>query len=178
MDNDSFNSLGLEGVTLNSDSTSLATAKTDSDPTTTSTAPTDDVSTKEPSVKETDSQASSDQKSNPDDISDEEAVNLFIDSLIKEKGVETPTPEIKEDLRNDLKNQLLEQIDRSLIGELPDDKLDELNHIVETDGQIDPQVIAKMVEEAHLDVTDIVSTTMKRFRDIYLGKENVEQAEK
>ena len=88
-----------------------------------------------------------------------------------EKGVSAPTPEIEADLKNELKDQLLREIDRSLIGELPDDKLEELNRLATANGQIKPDVIAKMVEESNLDVTDIVGTTMARFREIYLKDE-------
>ena len=45
-------------------------------------------------------------------------------------------------------------------------------------GQIEPDVIAKMVEESNLDITDIVGTTMARFREIYLGdKSNTDSTE-
>ena len=78
------------------------------------------------------------------------------------------TNAIKEDVKKDLKDQLLREIDRSLIAELPDDKLEELNRMAAANGQIDPNEIAKRIEESNLDVTDIVGTTMARFREIYL----------
>ena len=44
-------------------------------------------------------------------------------------------------------------------------------------GQIDPEVIAKMVQEANIDVEEVTGITMARFRDIYLGNESNKTAE-
>lgn len=106
----------------------------------------------------------------PNNLSDEEVIDLFIEGIMAEKGVEAPTEEIKNDLKNDLKNQLLQQIDRSLVAELPDDKLEELNNKAAADGELNPEEVAKAIEEANLDVTEITAGTMQRFREIYLGK--------
>lgn len=142
--NDSFNSLGLDGVTMHD-----APAKTSS--------------------QSSDDKAISDKEL--DDLTNEEVIDLFIRGIMEEKGVTAPTPEIGQSIFEDLRTQLLEQIDRSLIAELPDDKLEELNKLALEKGQIDPQLIAKMVEEAHLDVAEITGITMERFREIYLGKD-------
>lgn len=170
--NDDFASLGLEGVTMQNNST-LATPTeptaepaTESNPEPTPNAePTTPVASNEPVITST---------TNADDdilndLTDEETIDLFIEGIIEEKGVKAPTEEIQQDLKKDLKNQLLQQIDRSLIAELPDDKLEELNRLAATEGKINPDIIAKMIEEAHLDVTDIVGTTMAHFREIYLS---------
>ncbi|MBR2766489.1 hypothetical protein IKD67_00130 [Candidatus Saccharibacteria bacterium] len=150
MDNNDFNSLGLDGVTLREDLSN------------TNPAP---AASNEPASQE---QNATDGSSILNDLSDEETIDLFVEGIMIEKGVEAPTEEIKQDLKNNLKDQLLKEIDRSLIGELPDDKLEELNRLATEQGQIDPNLIAQMIEEAKLDVTDIVGTTMVRFREIYL----------
>ena len=109
------------------------------------------------------------------DLTDEETIDLFVEAIMDEKGVNAPTEEIKEDIKKDLKNQLLQEIDRSLIMELPEDKLEELNRMATANGQIDPNVIANMIKDASLDVTEIVGTTMARFREIYLNGADNEQ---
>lgn len=123
-------------------------------------------------------------KTNPQGTDDElnnltndEAIDLFIRGIMEEKGVKTPTDEIAKDIFEGLRNSLLEQIDRSLIAELPDDKLEELNRMASQNGQIDPEVIAKMVQEANIDVEEVTGITMARFRDIYLGNESNKTAE-
>ncbi|MBR3055959.1 hypothetical protein IKG64_01415 [Candidatus Saccharibacteria bacterium] len=140
--NDSFNSLGLDGVTMHDNSTQTPAQQTNGA-----------VSDKE-----------------LDDLTNEEVIDLFIRGIMEEKGVTAPTPEIEQSIFEDLRTRLLEQIDRSLIAELPNDKLEELNKLALEKGQIEPQLIAKMVEEAHLDVAEITGVTMERFREIYLGK--------
>lgn len=150
--NDTFNSLGLEGITLQESTTAQPTdgaASTDSPANTGSADGADNIL---------------------NDLSDEETIDLFIEGIMEEKGIKAPTDEIQQDLKQDLKNQLLTQIDRSLIAELPDDKLEELNRMAVANGQIDPNLIAQMVEDAHLDVTDIVGNTMVRFRELYLSQ--------
>lgn len=114
-------------------------------------------------------------KTNTDDalvnLTDEESINLFVEGLMDEKGINATSEELKNDIFMDLKTRLLEEIDRSLVAELPEDKLDELAKMAAKDGKIEPEIIAKMVEEANLNVEEITGVTMAKFRDLYLGKE-------
>lgn len=103
------------------------------------------------------------------DLNDEETIDLFIEGIMEEKGANAPTAEISEDAKRSLKDKLLKEIDRSLIAELPDDKLEELSHMAIENGQIDPSLIADKIAEANLDITDIVGSTMAQFRELYLS---------
>lgn len=103
-------------------------------------------------------------------LSDGEVIDLFIEGLMEEKHINAPTEEIRQKVFNDLKNQLLTEIDRSLIAELPDDKLEELNRAAATTGQLDPVAVADAIKAANLDVTEITGITMQRFRDLQLGQ--------
>lgn len=124
------------------------------------------------SNKQTKTPNPADNADNLDNLTDDEVIDLFIRGIMQEKGVDAPTPEIEQDIFEGLRTNLLEQIDRSLIAELPDDKIDELNRMATNDGKIDPTVIAKMIEESHLNTAEITGATMARFRDIYLGQES------
>jgi len=114
--------------------------------------------------------ANTNNTTNLDNLTDEETIDLFIRGIMQEKGVDFPNEEIEQDAANDLKTKLLEQIDRSLIAELPDDKLEQLNAMAAQDGQLNPDTVAQMIEDAHLDVAEITGITMERFREIYLGQ--------
>lgn len=105
----------------------------------------------------------------PDDLSDEEMIDLFVEGLMEEKGIEPGDEPYKSDIFVDLKKQLMSEIDRSLIAELPDDKLDEFNKKVESGEQIDPAAVAQAVTDAKLDVSKIVLGTMARFKELYLN---------
>lgn len=177
--NDAFDSLGLEGVSLHNN-LNTPTASVEEKPTTEPEPAAPAVTEPALTEPETKPEATPQIDNNDDtlnDLSDEETIDLFVEGIMEEKGVNAPTEEIRQDLKNDLKNQLLQEIDRSLIAELPDDKLEELNRIVVANGQVDPEVIAKMIQDANLDVTDIVGTTMVRFREIYLGQNKTVSAE-
>ena len=104
-------------------------------------------------------------------LTDEESINLFIEGLMEKKGIDSTSEELKNDIFMDLKTRLMEEIDRSLVAELPDEKLEELSAKAEKDGQLDPEEVAKAIEEANLDVEEIVGMTMAKFSDIYLGTE-------
>ena len=114
-------------------------------------------------------------KTNADDalvnLTDEESINLFIEGLMDEKGINATSEELKKDIFLDLKTRLLEEIDRSLVAELPEDKLDELAKMAAKDGKVAPEVVAKMIEEANLNIEEITGVTMAKFRDLYLGSE-------
>ncbi len=105
----------------------------------------------------------------PVNLTDEQAISLFIEGLMEEKGVAVGSDELQKDIFNDLKTRLMEEIDRSLISELPDEKLEELQKMTENGGKIEPEVIAKMIEEANLNVEEITAGTMAKFRELYLG---------
>lgn len=103
------------------------------------------------------------------DLTDDETIDLFIYGIMKEKGTAIGSDQVQATIFKDLKTQLLQEIDRSLIAELPDDKLDELNKMAIEKGQIEPSIIADMIDKANLDTVEIVGSTMAKFREIYLG---------
>ncbi len=182
--NQDLNSMGLEGISLEGNAPTPDSTETEQPATAEPVAPAEETSAPEtePAPASTNQDDQTEQTEISDDIlndlSDEETIDLFIEGIMDEKGVSAPTPEIEADLKNELKEQLLREIDRSLIGELPDDKLEELNRMATANGQIDPKVVADAIEGSNLDVTNIVGTTMARFREIYLKDEqNTDSAE-
>ncbi len=110
------------------------------------------------------------QNASQGNLTDDEVIDLFIDGIIEEKGIKAPTDEIRQAHHDELKNQLVTEIERSLVGELPDEKLDELNQKVSADGKLDPAVVVEAIKEANLDTTEIIGVTMERFRELYLGQ--------
>ncbi len=110
-------------------------------------------------------------------LSDDEVIDLFVEGLIEKKGLDIPTEEIKQDLHTKLKTQLLTEIDRSIVAELPDDKLEELTKLASESGELSPEIVANAVSEANLDVTDITGATMQRFAEMYLNGSSSQQAE-
>ena len=112
-----------------------------------------------------------------ENLNDDEVIDLFIDGLMEEKGTAAPTAEVHQDIHDNLKNQLLTEIDRSIIAELPDDKLEELTRAAASEGELSPEVVAKAVEASNINVTEITGVTMQRFRDLYLNNANQQKTE-
>ena len=110
-------------------------------------------------------------------LTDEESINLFIEGLMEKKGIDSTSEELKHDIFMDLKTRLMEEIDRSLVAELPDEKLEELSAKAEKDGKLDPEEVANAINEANLNVEEIVGGTMAKFMDIYLGTDEKSIAE-
>ena len=110
-------------------------------------------------------------------LTDDEAINLFVEGLMEEKGIELGDEPYKSDIFVDLKNRLLVEIDRSLISALPDEKLDMFNAKVEKGEQIDPKEMATAIADSKIDVEKVVAITMARFRDLYLGSDDLNKDE-
>lgn len=111
------------------------------------------------------------------DLTDDESINLFIEGIMDEKGLADQSEEMKEDIFANLKTRLLEEIDRSLVAELPDDKLDELSKTVAKDGQVAPETVGEMVKEAGINVEEVVGGTMAKFRELYLNEDEAGEQE-
>lgn len=108
----------------------------------------------------------------PVDLTNEQSIDLFIEGLIEEKGLKVEGNDVHTDIFNDLKTRLMEEIDRSLVSELPDGALDDLSkQIAANDGKIAPEIVAEKIAEAGINTEEVVGKTMAKFKDIYLGTE-------
>ncbi|MFV0485001.1 MAG: hypothetical protein ACK5MU_02100 [Candidatus Saccharimonadales bacterium] len=98
-------------------------------------------------------------------------VEQFIDQLITDKGVSGLTDEVRTELRADLTQRLVDQIDRAVINALPEDKAIELSEKLDDDNFGDDQV-NDFIRDSGVDVQKISLETMLRFRELYLGAGN------
>jgi len=117
------------------------------------------------------------QNNNDINLTDDESINLFVEGLMEEKGIELGDEPYKNDIFVDLKNRLLTELDRSLIAALPDEKLDAFNEKVKNGEQIDPKELAKAIAEADIDTEKVTAITMAKFRDLYLGTDDLNKDE-
>ena len=95
-------------------------------------------------------------------------IDEFIEQLLKDKDVTDLAPETKAELISDMKTRLLDQVNRAAIMELPDDKAEELAHLVEDPNFTDEQM-AEFVQNAGVNLTEVALETMLKFRSFYLG---------
>lgn len=96
-------------------------------------------------------------------------IDEFIESLLNDKGIEVE-PEIREDLKADMKAKLLDQIDRAAIQALPEDKAAELAKKVEEPNFINEDM-TKFIQDSGVNLAEVALETMLKFRNFYLGTE-------
>ena len=97
-------------------------------------------------------------------------IDEFIESLLKDKGITDIEPDVKDGLKADMKKRLLDQIDRAAIQALPEDKAIELADLME-DPDFTNEKMTQFIQDAGVNLTEVVADTMLKFRGFYLGTE-------
>lgn len=99
----------------------------------------------------------------------QDELDSFIDSLIERKNLKGLTPEGREDIANELKDMLVQEINRAIIDALPEDKLNELDELTSRDDY-KPEDAQKIIDESGVNVAKITTETMLYFEAFYLGQ--------
>ena len=95
-------------------------------------------------------------------------LDIFVNQIIDEKGLTGLNEDTRKTVVNELKSALVEQINRAILINLPDEKLDELNNLMDQDGFGDADM-QKFIAESGVDVNKITAETMLQFKAFYLG---------
>lgn len=98
---------------------------------------------------------------------DQDALSKFINNIIDAKNFKTLDGDVRQQLEQDLKNKLLDQIDRAVLGALPENKIDGFNELLDRDAS--KQEIQQYVATSGVNTKKITLETMLRFRSLYLG---------
>lgn len=93
----------------------------------------------------------------------------FIENLLNEKGIEVE-PDIKEELKADMKAKLLDQINRAAIQSLSEEKAEELAKLVEQ-PDFTNEKMTEFIQNSGVNLTEVALDTMLKFRSFYLGVE-------
>lgn len=94
-------------------------------------------------------------------------VEQFIDQLIDEKDLNLED-DVRQELKVDMINRLLDQIDKASINALPEDKAIELADKLDDPDFTDEQV-SEFIKESGVDLERVALETMMQFRLLYLG---------
>ena len=97
-----------------------------------------------------------------------QSVDEFIESLLIDKGITDIEPDIKEELKTDMKKRLLDQINRAAVMQLSEEKADELAKLVE-DPNFTNEEMTKFMQDSGVNLTEVALDTMLKFRSFYLG---------
>lgn len=98
---------------------------------------------------------------------DQDALSKFINDIIDAKNFKTLNSDIRRQLEQDLKNRLLDQIDRAVLGALPENKIDGFNDLL--DRNASQREVQQYIANSGVDTKKITLETMLRFRSLYLG---------
>ena len=99
----------------------------------------------------------------------QDELDSFIDSLIERKQLKGLTPEGREDIKNELKEMLVKEINTAIIDALPEDKLNELDELTSHDDY-KPEDAQKIIDESGVNVAKITTETLLYFETFYLGQ--------
>lgn len=95
-------------------------------------------------------------------------IDDFIESLLIEKGITDVEPDVKAELKNEMKSRLLDQIDKAAVMQLSEEKADELAKLVEKPDFGNEQM-AEFMQKSGVNLTEVALETMLQFRNFYLG---------
>lgn len=95
-------------------------------------------------------------------LTGDELVELYVEQLLKDKGVE----DADGSSRAELKTELTGRINEAILDALPDEKFEELKNAFDQDGDLDA-----VIDSAGIDTAEIATGVMKKFRAEYLGEE-------
>ena len=94
-------------------------------------------------------------------------LDTFIHEIIESKQLPGITDEAKVGLAEEMREQLLDLINRALIEALPEEKVSELSTLLDDENVAD-DTLQRFVAESGVDVESITAKTMLAFRGLYL----------
>ena len=97
-----------------------------------------------------------------------QSVDEFIESILNEKGITDVEPEIRSELKEDMKARLIDQINKSAIMQLSEEKAAELATLVD-DPEFNSDKMAEFIQNSGVNLTEVSLETMLKFRGFYLG---------
>ena len=99
-----------------------------------------------------------------------QTIDEFIESLLNDKGITNIEPEIREELKADMKKRLEDEINRAAIEALPEEKAAELAKLVEQ-PDFTNEKMTEFITNSGVNLTEVALETMLRFRNFYLDAE-------
>lgn len=97
-----------------------------------------------------------------------QSIDDFIESLLNDKGITDVDPEIRTELKEDMKKRLMDQINKAAIMKLSEEKATELAELVD-DPNFTDEKMTKFMQDSGVNLTEVALDTMLKFRSFYLG---------
>lgn len=97
-----------------------------------------------------------------------QSVDDFIESLLNERGITEVEPDVRAELKEDMKKRLMDQINKSAIMQLSEEKAAELAEKI-NDPDFTNEKMTEFMQNSGVNLTEVALDTMLRFRNFYLG---------
>lgn len=96
----------------------------------------------------------------------EDIIRDFVNKILEEKGVLEMEKEVVDQMRKDLTDRLETRINASILENIPKDKLDEFEALLDSD---EDAKIQEFISNNIPDLDALIASTMVSFRNIYFG---------
>jgi hypothetical protein len=93
-------------------------------------------------------------------------IQQFLDQLLLEQGFSKESPEVLQELREDLEKRMNYHLDMAVASAIPEDKIDEFNAVLESESE---EKIKEFITQHVPDLQSVMTKALESFRDIYLG---------
>lgn len=93
-------------------------------------------------------------------------IEEFIDRIVAEKGFDHKDPEVLAQIKADLMSRLEDRINAMILSNLPGDKLEEFDKLLDTNDEI---ATNEFLKNNIPDAEEKLATVMLEFKSIYLG---------
>lgn len=94
-------------------------------------------------------------------------LDVFIEDILNRKQLTGVTDEVRQQVASDLKERLLDQIQRALIDAMSDEKLAEFNQLLES-GDLSGADVQNFIAQSGVDTRAVTVQTMLTFSSLYL----------
>lgn len=92
----------------------------------------------------------------------------YVNRLIQEKGFTDVQEEVMSELKMDLEKRVEKVLYAEILKALPPEKLEEFEKLLDED--VSEEVTQNFLKEHIEGMENIITTTLVRFKDIYIGK--------
>lgn len=96
-------------------------------------------------------------------------LDSFISRMLEAKQLSGVNEDVRTQLIADLRQRLLDRINRALIEALPDDKMDDFEGLLD-DPNVTDERIQQFIVDSGVDTKKVTAATMLRFYELYVAE--------
>lgn len=94
-------------------------------------------------------------------------LNKFINQILDAKQLTGLTDAVRAQVVDDLRERMLNQINRALVDAMPDEKIAEFNSLLD-DETLTDEAVQQFIVDSGVDVQKVTLQTMLRFSELYI----------